>query len=487
MIHCLLQNAQVFIKPLPGPTAAFAQDFLERIAAICHPIMKANHLAIMSLEEYEPNPEFVGRNFNAGEVIQLVLRAPRTGHWLGFRSVQMVMMHELAHCKQMNHSGAFWAVRNQFADELRKLWAQNYTGDGFWGRGQTLLSGQYEPVSGMSPETVPKSLCGGTFRSWGGRKRKRKAKADGTTVKKEQLTYAERQQRRIAKKFGTSGVKLGDDTETRVKLEDGKKPKGKPRVAGSARGRELRAAAALARFGNQKQEEKDVKSEQPDEMDSETESEDEEFTAESQGAHRYDLNMLNLPDYHGKGMVKVCEDEDKADIRVKQEMEELQDLNNLELHPPEAASPSSSPSKDFSNNSRLIKLEGKIPLPIPAAQPSDNSRLVRVKEKSPSSPRSLSLRAAAKPPTTTFTTSNLSQPPSPTQATHSSPLITCPVCSLRNPPSSTICSACNHVLDQISHPNHWRCLSAACHDSAYVNAGDYGLCGICGARRAEDG
>ena len=178
MIHCLLQNAQVFIKPLPGPTAAFAQDFLERIAAICHPIMKANHLAIMSLEEYEPNPEFVGRNFNAGEVIQLVLRAPRTGHWLGFRSVQMVMMHELAHCKQMNHSGAFWAVRNQFADELRKLWAQNYTGDGFWGRGQTLLSGQYEPVSGMSRETVPKCLCGGTFRSWVGRKRKRKENED---------------------------------------------------------------------------------------------------------------------------------------------------------------------------------------------------------------------------------------------------------------------------------------------------------------------
>ena len=84
----------VFIKPIPGPTATFAQDFLERIAAICHPIMKANHLSVMSLEEYEPNPEFVGRNFNAGEVIQLVLKAPFTGHWLSFRSVQMVMMHE---------------------------------------------------------------------------------------------------------------------------------------------------------------------------------------------------------------------------------------------------------------------------------------------------------------------------------------------------------------------------------------------------------
>jgi hypothetical protein len=55
--------------------------------------MRDHHLSVMSLEEYEPNPEFVGRNFNAGEVIQLVLKA-RSGHWLPFNYVQMVMMHE---------------------------------------------------------------------------------------------------------------------------------------------------------------------------------------------------------------------------------------------------------------------------------------------------------------------------------------------------------------------------------------------------------
>jgi len=38
--------------------------------------------------------EFVGRNFNAGEVIQLVLKARGSGHWLPFNYVQMVMMHE---------------------------------------------------------------------------------------------------------------------------------------------------------------------------------------------------------------------------------------------------------------------------------------------------------------------------------------------------------------------------------------------------------
>ena len=88
-----------FIKPLEGPDKEHAQDFLERIAAISNPIMKKNHISVMSLEEYEPNPEFIGRNFNAGEVIQLVLKA-RSGHWLPFKFVQMVMMHELSHCKQ---------------------------------------------------------------------------------------------------------------------------------------------------------------------------------------------------------------------------------------------------------------------------------------------------------------------------------------------------------------------------------------------------
>lgn len=81
-----------------GPHERYSQDFLERIAAICNPVMKKNGLAVMSLEEYEYNTEFLGRNFNAGEVIQLVLKS-RSGNWLPFRFVQMVMMHELAHCK----------------------------------------------------------------------------------------------------------------------------------------------------------------------------------------------------------------------------------------------------------------------------------------------------------------------------------------------------------------------------------------------------
>jgi DNA-dependent metalloprotease WSS1 len=63
-----------FIKPLPGPGTERARQILSRVAAICHPILAEHHLAVMTLEEHEPNREFLGRNFNAGEVIQLVLR-----------------------------------------------------------------------------------------------------------------------------------------------------------------------------------------------------------------------------------------------------------------------------------------------------------------------------------------------------------------------------------------------------------------------------
>ena len=56
----------IFIKALPGADEKTALDFLNRIAAICAPIMRSSHLSVMSLEEFEPNREFVGRNFNAG-------------------------------------------------------------------------------------------------------------------------------------------------------------------------------------------------------------------------------------------------------------------------------------------------------------------------------------------------------------------------------------------------------------------------------------
>lgn len=91
----------VFIKPLPmspADKASYdtADTFLRAIAAQCLPVMKKHHLAVTTLAEHEPNREFIGRNFNNGEIIELVLRT-HSGGWVSFQMVQMVMMHELAH------------------------------------------------------------------------------------------------------------------------------------------------------------------------------------------------------------------------------------------------------------------------------------------------------------------------------------------------------------------------------------------------------
>ncbi|KAL8920236.1 MAG: hypothetical protein Q9172_004589 [Xanthocarpia lactea] len=446
----------IFIKPLPGPTASFAQDFLSRIAAICKPIMAAAHISVTTLEEYEPNPEFVGRNFNAGEIIQLVLKAPRTGHWLSFKSVQMVMMHELAHCMQMNHGREFWKVRNQFAGELRELWAKGYTGDGFWGRGKTLLSEQYEHQGSWEDEVMPERLCGGTFRTRRGRKRKRGVKA-------EELTYAERQQRRIEKKFGRNGQPLGGEEETRVKLENGKKPKGKPRVAGSARGRELRAAAALARLGTQKEEE--VKKENTAEAsDSDSGSEFEDMKPENEA---FDLNGSKLLDGKGRGMVRVCEDEDEDDVHVKQEMDELHDLSAMPTETPE----------EVTTPENEQQTSWKYETGTHSEEHTTHNNFRR--EATPTIKRENSPTAPTiSPKSSAVQISAPSREPDIPLAT-----LHCPICSMTNESSALVCTACSHVLQPRLMPGNWRCKGPVCQESKYLNAGDCGICNVCASSK----
>ena len=400
----------------------------------------------MSLEEYEPNPEFIGRNFNAGEVIQLVLKG-RSGCWMSFRSVVMVMMHELAHCVQMNHGKKFWEVRNAYAGEMKALWAKGYTGDGFWGRGKTILSGEYENAMGLEDREMPEHLCGGTFRSRRGRKRKRGHSGTQT------MTNAERKQRRIAKKFGVNGVTLGDDEEQRLKLEDGKRVKGKPRVAGSARGRELRAAAAVARFGQQVKEE--VK-EEVDEHDTQTETEDDYDNGDEglRGDAAIDLDGAKLLDAKGHDMVKVCEDEDADNIHVKEEIRELRDINDI------AFGGVFAPSSDLHEEKAQVKAEPNTGSPGRSADPQTRESARVVKHGS-------------------LTDNSIHNFP----ANHE--IVTCPICSMENDASGILCLACSHVLDTQKSPGHWKCRGSTCLETQYVNSADCGLCGICGARKPQ--
>lgn len=356
---------------------------------------------------------------------------------------------------QMNHSASFWKVRNQYAKELRGLWATNYTGDGFWGRGKTVLSEKYEHLGPSVPEVMPRSLCGGTFRSRG---RKRKRKADGPNANS--LTYAERQQKRIAKKFGTEGVALGGDEETRVKLEHGVKVKAKPTVAGSVRGRELRAAAAFARLGQQKKEEETTKADPDPESGSEM---DDDYQSADGEEIAVDLNGSSIRDSKGNSMVKVCSDEDRNDANVKEEMQELQDLEALDAQPRLSAD-ETSPRSSLPGGDSVQGMDQAVSKPTEAQKqvPSPEVGTSTSNDQEDDSDELL-LPESALP--------NIS---------------TCAVCSMEDDPAAVTCVVCAHVLDTKKVHGYWQCQSATCRGSQYLNVEDCALCGACGARRHGD-
>ena len=587
----------VFIKPLQRTAARkaeyeLADTFLRAIAAQCLPLMKKHYLSVTTLEEYEPNPEFIGRNFNNGEIIQLVLRS-KSGGWVPFNMVQMVMMHELAHNSHMNHGKLFWQTRNLYANEMKALWDRGYTGEGFWGSGRTLnemsvVMGN-NLLSSQDLEGLP--LCGGTYRS-----RRRKRKARGAQDKPE-LTWREKKDRRIERKFGKNGVALGEDEDQRLALEIKNKGPigGKPRVAQSKRGRELRAAAALARFETNKAAENIVpKREDPDDDDGELDDPYEEDIVDAGLKDALDLNGERLLDDKGQGMVRVCDDEDTDDINVKQEMTELSNLHryfkpiqqqdtgtshaprsptdrNLGADPDQGgdgyddsdydSAPSTTigeiaESDQFAaggDQRRQIQAQdpwllsassemvsGRPPRVSCAAQgPSDQTRPPSLHNKHiPASPpkRSLSVEpdvprrsplssvgvslsretgkmpkppvtnpshspSTSSPPppnprtepTTTYAPKASTSTPTPSCATSitpsSSSTITCPICSLANPRLNSTCLACAHVISPAKDPRHWSCQSEACRDNStpagYLNAGDAGICGLCGTRRSS--
>lgn len=428
--------------------------------------MRKHHIHVTSLEEFPPNREFVGRNFNAGEVIQLVLKSPGSGRWLPFNYVQMVMMHELAHCAQMNHSRAFWAVRNQYAAQMQTLWAEGYKGDGLWGRGAKLATGEWERNSVLADEVLPEHLCGGTYRSRG---RKRKAKPV--------LTYQERKERRILKKFGKNGVALGADEEEKVKLEKGKRVQAKPRVAGSLRGRELRAAAALARF-EQSRDDAPKKEEEVDEEEGLSDYEDGDL-AGSKAA--MDLDGTRMTDKDGGDMVKVCEDENPDDADAKNELDELHGLfGRRKVKQEEGPRRLNSHLSTSQDTERAVKLEeeerepaikpevltdggasSRILSSIPHVKPKHSKTIIKPESESNSTDHQSLLKAISTPETTTATTTATTTTAINTQESSSSSTTStlastdCSMCSFANPPLAITCAMCANVLDPKHTSGSW--------------------------------
>lgn len=360
----------------------------------------------------------------------------------------------------MNHSKAFWKVRNEYTEEMKVLWSQGYTGEGLWGRGVLLENGEFAREELGEGEVLPEHMCGGTFRSRGRAKRKVKPK----------IPWKEAKERRIRKKFGENGVALGADDETKVKLEKGKKPVGKPRVASSMRGRELRAAAALARF--------DVKKLEPEIKDEDlvTDSEESEFEEnvfiKPEPDDAIDIDGSRLLDSKGHAMVKVCEDEDKDNGDARREMEELQGIKiesgtKAKVVPERASQP-----LQFASSNMSIKHQS---LNQPAlSKPPGNSK--------PTNEIS-NISAGELPTSSVVAKPKISNSSLPTQTEGDRGV--CPICTVENEETALTCIACANVLEPDFVVGAWKCKSDACKGSGYINAGDVGLCGICNARKGS--
>jgi hypothetical protein len=332
---------------------------------------------------------------------------------------------------------------------MKALWEKGYTGDGLWGRGVLLDNGAFAREELGDGEVLPEHMCGGTFKSRGGRKRK---------APKPKITYKEQKERRIKKKFGVNGMTLGADEQVKVQLENGKKPMGKPRVAGSKRGRELRAAAALKRFEVVK-DEPSIKDEDLV-TDSETESDNDDPWIKPEPGDAVDINGKRLVDTKGRGMVRVCEDEDNNNEDVQNEMRELA---NIKRAPP--CSPTLMSIPEFKPPTLSPPAFTKAPV------------ISKSSSTSPTSPSSSHSRSEILPslPKPVITTQQQSRPKHPS----------CEICTTTNSPTSLTCGVCSHVLKPDFVAGPWSCVSGACQGGVYINAGDVGICGVCGGRNSH--
>ncbi|KAG5350885.1 hypothetical protein C0989_008919 [Termitomyces sp. Mn162] len=134
-----------------------ARQLLRGLAAQVRPIMKSHGFSVNSLEEYECNEVFAGRNWNAGETIELVLRRPN-GTFLPAFWLMSTLCHELAHIKHMNHGPDFQVLWKQLRTEVRVLQDKGYYGDGYWSSGTRLGDSAKVTGQGIEPGELPEYL-----------------------------------------------------------------------------------------------------------------------------------------------------------------------------------------------------------------------------------------------------------------------------------------------------------------------------------------
>lgn len=247
-------------RPNPNPNITFiralgsyddsdkALHILQSLAAQFRPISQDRGYSVNSFEEVEYNGQFQGKNFNAGETIEIVLRR-KNGTFVPYTYLLFVMAHELAHISEMNHSHAFRKVNEAIRKELNILRAKGYFGDGFWGKGRKLVSGRDETE--LADDDQPPYTCGGAYKKRrGGRKPPKGSpgKPKGAAAKLGQTG----RQTAIAPKPGGRVRKANAFNGEGHILDADPEQSSFRRQAGSKSAAEMRAIAAEARLQKEK-------------------------------------------------------------------------------------------------------------------------------------------------------------------------------------------------------------------------------------------
>ncbi|KAH9178287.1 WLM domain-containing protein [Lactarius sanguifluus] len=216
-----------------------ARQLLRALAAQVKPIMKDHGFAVNSLEEYEHNDVFAGRNWNNGETVELVLRR-RDGSFTSTSWLMGTLCHE-----HMNHGPGFQALWNQLRKEVVALQARGYYGDGMWSSGTRLADSAVIAGQETLDDDLPEYMCGGAqSRARPSARRRRRQPVAGPSM----LTGAQTAKRRKAgSRITAAGTFLGPGQALNADEDEKTAGTGFRKKAVSKRAREERAMAAEKR------------------------------------------------------------------------------------------------------------------------------------------------------------------------------------------------------------------------------------------------
>ncbi len=203
------------------------------------------------------------------------------------------------------------------------------------------------------------------------------------------------------------------------------------------------------------------------------------------GKDALDLDGSRLVDDKGRGMIKVCEDEDAADPEADQELQELRDVFRRKIK-------DESPDSDVELAS-VAPISTKPCTSGPRSPPeSDETQALAISSRSiapnqaPQGTRSRASPQGRPAPKTGQQRASKSNEESKRNTDGKDISPACPVCSFENPgPTAPItCSMCANVLDPTVLPGVcWKCHNPVCGGGLYWNSADCGICGLCGTKR----